>query len=83
MGSAADIVPERTTLPAPRAAATGCRAYDLHRHATLTVFGEGGRAPGSRWSILRSRTGRERRESFDAFVRDLRIVARDGRSRTS
>ena len=41
MGSAADFLPERTTLPALRTAAAGCRGCDLYKDATQTVFGEG------------------------------------------
>jgi DNA polymerase len=40
-GSAASLVPERPTLAATRAAARGCRACDLWRTGTQTVFGEG------------------------------------------
>jgi uracil-DNA glycosylase len=43
MTSAADYLPERTTLPALREAAAGCRGCDLYRDATQTVFGEGPR----------------------------------------
>jgi uracil-DNA glycosylase len=35
------LIPERPTLKAVREAAKGCRACDLHKHATQTVFGEG------------------------------------------
>ena len=41
MTSAADFLPPRTTLPALRKAAAGCRGCDLYRDATQTVFGEG------------------------------------------
>jgi DNA polymerase len=41
MGSAADFMPERMTLPALREAAAECRGCDLYRDATQTVFGEG------------------------------------------
>ncbi|HJR53003.1 MAG TPA: UdgX family uracil-DNA binding protein, partial [Gemmatimonadota bacterium] len=43
MGSAADFMPERTSLPALREAAAECRGCDLYRGATQTVFGEGPR----------------------------------------
>jgi uracil-DNA glycosylase family protein len=43
MTSAADFLPDRTTLPALRDAAAGCRGCDLYRDATQTVFGEGPR----------------------------------------
>jgi uracil-DNA glycosylase len=39
--SAEDFMPERTTLPALREAAAGCRGCDLYEDATQTVFGEG------------------------------------------
>jgi uracil-DNA glycosylase len=60
MGSAADFMPERTTLPALREAAAGCRGCDLYKDATQTVFGEGrkdarivmvGEQPGDREDI--------------------------------
>jgi DNA polymerase len=35
------LIPERPTLKAVREAAKGCRACDLYKHATQTVFGEG------------------------------------------
>jgi uracil-DNA glycosylase len=41
MTSAADFLPDRTTLPALRRAAAECRGCDLYRDATRTVFGEG------------------------------------------
>jgi uracil-DNA glycosylase len=41
MTSAADFLPDRTTLPALRKAAAGCRGCDLFRDATQAVFGEG------------------------------------------
>jgi uracil-DNA glycosylase family protein len=38
----ADLAPGRgRSLPAAREAAKGCRACDLYKHATQTVFGEG------------------------------------------
>jgi uracil-DNA glycosylase len=41
--TAAPLVPERPTLPSLRDAARGCRACDLWRTGTQTVFGEGAR----------------------------------------
>lgn len=41
MGSAADFLPERTTLPSLRAAVQSCEGCELHRDATQAVFGEG------------------------------------------
>jgi uracil-DNA glycosylase family protein len=40
-GSAAPLVPEHPTLPALKQAAAGCKACDLWRTGTQTVFGEG------------------------------------------
>ena len=60
MGSAADFMPKRTTLPALRKAAADCRGCDLYKDATQTVFGEGrndarimmvGEQPGDREDI--------------------------------
>jgi uracil-DNA glycosylase family protein len=60
MSSAADFMPERTTLPSLRKAAAGCRGCDLYEDATQTVFGEGrkdarivmvGEQPGDREDI--------------------------------
>ncbi|HKC24089.1 MAG TPA: UdgX family uracil-DNA binding protein [Thermoanaerobaculia bacterium] len=42
-GSAAPLVPERPTLPLLREKAAACRACDLWRTGTQTVFGEGAR----------------------------------------
>jgi uracil-DNA glycosylase len=60
MGSATDFLPKRTTVPALRKAAAGCRGCDLYRDATQTVFGEGpedarivmvGEQPGDREDV--------------------------------
>ena len=40
---AADLIPKRSTLTSVRAAAKGCRACDLWKCGTQTVFGEGAR----------------------------------------
>jgi DNA polymerase len=42
-GSAAALVPENPTLPKLREASAGCRACDLWKTGTQTVFGEGTR----------------------------------------
>ena len=42
--TAADLIPERATLPQLRERAAGCTACDLWRNATQTVFGEGPRS---------------------------------------
>jgi uracil-DNA glycosylase len=41
VGSAAALVPERPSLPKLREAAAGCKACDLWKTGTQTVFGEG------------------------------------------
>jgi DNA polymerase len=41
--SATRLIPDRPTLPGLRAAAAGCRACDLWKRGTQTVFGEGPR----------------------------------------
>jgi uracil-DNA glycosylase family protein len=41
MTTAADFLPERTTLPSLRKAAETCEGCELYRDATQTVFGEG------------------------------------------
>ena len=43
-GTAAPLVPARPTLASLRAAAAKCRACDLWKRGTQTVFGEGARA---------------------------------------
>ena len=42
-GTAGILVPDRPTLPKLREAAAGCKACDLWRTGTQTVFGEGSR----------------------------------------
>jgi DNA polymerase len=41
MGTAAELIPLRPTLPALREAAAGCKACPLWKSGTQTVFGEG------------------------------------------
>jgi uracil-DNA glycosylase len=57
---AEELIPERPTLPALQDAAAGCRACDLWRSGTQTVFGEGaqraqvmliGEQPGDREDV--------------------------------
>jgi uracil-DNA glycosylase family protein len=59
-GSAAALIPAKTTLPELRTIAAGCRACDLWKKGTQTVFGEGpssarvmfvGEQPGDREDI--------------------------------
>jgi uracil-DNA glycosylase family protein len=42
--SAADLIPQRPTIPRLREAAAGCRACPLWKSGTQTVFGEGRRS---------------------------------------
>jgi len=42
-GSAKDFFPDKLTLPSLREAAAGCKACDLWKLGTQTVFGEGRR----------------------------------------
>jgi uracil-DNA glycosylase len=60
LGSAAALIPARSTLPELRTIATDCRACDLWKKGTQTVFGEGpssarvmfvGEQPGDREDI--------------------------------
>ena len=44
LATAAPLIPPRPTLPSLREAAAVCRACDLWRRGTQTVFGEGARA---------------------------------------
>jgi len=43
-GSAEEFFPDKLTLPSLREAAAGCKACDLWKRGTQTVFGEGRRA---------------------------------------
>ena len=43
LGSAKDFFPDKSTLPAFKAAAADCKACDLWKRGTQTVFGEGAR----------------------------------------
>jgi DNA polymerase len=40
-----DLLPDRPSLASVRQIAAGCKACDLHKRATQTVFGEGPRRP--------------------------------------
>ncbi|MGH2667565.1 MAG: UdgX family uracil-DNA binding protein, partial [bacterium] len=44
VSSAADLIPDRPTLPKVREAAADCRACPLWKLGTQTVFGEGPKA---------------------------------------
>jgi DNA polymerase len=59
-------LPERTTLPALRAAARGCRGCALWEHATQTVFGEG--AASARVMLIGEQPGNEEDLTGRPFV---------------
>ncbi len=62
-GTAAPLIPPRPSLPKLRAAAAECKACDLWRHATQTVFGEG--RSGARILLVGEQPGdREDREGL-------------------
>ena len=61
VSTAAPLIPPKPTLPKLRAAAAGCRACDLWKRGTQTVFGEGspnakvmfvGEQPGDREDLV-------------------------------
>ncbi|MBD0317423.1 MAG: UdgX family uracil-DNA binding protein [Thermoleophilia bacterium] len=56
-GTAAPLVPEQPTLEKTREAAAGCKACDLWRTGTQTVFGEG--APGAAVMFVGEQPGNE------------------------
>jgi uracil-DNA glycosylase family protein len=64
--SAADFLPAQRTLAALRAAAAGCRGCDLWKHATQTVFGEGGR--DARVMLVGEQPGSEEDRAGHPFV---------------
>src|SRR3954466_14565502 len=59
-------VPEHPTLPSLREAAAGCRACDLWRNATQTVFGEG--EGGARLMLLGEQPGDKEDLAGEPFV---------------
>jgi DNA polymerase len=65
-GSAADFMPARKTLPALREAAARCRACDLYKRATQTVFGEG--KLGARVMMVGEQPGHEEDLAGRPFV---------------
>jgi len=65
-GSAADFLPPQQTLPALRAAASGCRGCDLWKRATQTAFGEG--PPGARVMLVGEQPGHEEDLTGRPFV---------------
>ena len=65
-GTAAELVPDRPTLPTLREAAAGCRACDLWEKGTQTVFGEG--AAGSRLMLVGEQPGDSEDREGHPFV---------------
>jgi uracil-DNA glycosylase family 4 len=64
--SAADLIPDRPTLDTVRAAAATCRACDLWKLGTQTVFGEG--APHAELMFVGEQPGHEEDLSGRPFV---------------
>ena len=64
--TAAPLVPDRPTLPKLKAAAAGCKACDLWKSGTQTVFGEGRRK--SRIMFVGEQPGNEEDLSGVPFV---------------
>src|SRR5467141_3300921 len=64
--SAADLIPKRPTLASVRAAAKGCRACDLWKCGTQTVFGEG--APRAAVMFVGEQPGNDEDLSGHPFV---------------
>jgi DNA polymerase len=65
-GSAASIIPEHPTLEILRESAAGCKACDLWKTGTQTVFGEGSEA--SRFLLVGEQPGHEEDLSGRPFV---------------
>jgi DNA polymerase len=65
-GTAADLIPDRPTLKKLREAAKDCRACDLWRLGTQTVFGEG--SPNARLMLVGEQPGNEEDLTGRPFV---------------
>jgi uracil-DNA glycosylase family protein len=65
-GSAAEFMPARKTLPALREAAAACRACDLYKRGTQTVFGEG--RPHAKVMLIGEQPGHEEDLAGRPFV---------------
>jgi len=65
-GSAAHFMPARKTLAALREAAAGCRACDLYKRGTQTVFGEG--RPHAKVMLVGEQPGHEEDLAGRPFV---------------
>jgi uracil-DNA glycosylase len=63
---ATELIPPRPTLPALREAAAGCRACDLWRDATQTVFGAGTR--NARLMLVGEQPGDQEDRAGEVFV---------------
>jgi uracil-DNA glycosylase family protein len=63
---ATELIPPRPTLPALREAAAGCRACDLWRDATQTVFGAGTR--NARLMLVGEQPGDQEDQAGEVFV---------------
>jgi DNA polymerase len=64
--SAADFIPENLDPDSLRRAAAGCRGCELYRHATQTVFGEGG--PHAKLVLIGEQPGDREDRSGHPFV---------------
>jgi DNA polymerase len=64
--TAAELIPERPTLPRLREAARTCTACDLHERGTQTVFGEGGK--GARVMFVGEQPGNDEDLAGRPFV---------------
>jgi uracil-DNA glycosylase family protein len=65
-GSAATLIPDRPTVPRVREAAQECRACDLWKRGTQTVFGEG--APKAELMLVGEQPGNEEDLAGHPFV---------------
>jgi len=65
-GTAQPLIPPKPTLPALRAAASGCKACDLWKTGTQTVFGEG--RPGSKIMFVGEQPGDREDRAGSPFV---------------
>ncbi len=64
--SAAELIPDKPTLPKVREAAKGCKACDLWERGTQTVFGQG--PPGAEVMLVGEQPGDQEDLSGEPFV---------------
>jgi len=64
--SAADLIPDHPTLASVREAATNCRACDLWKRGTQTVFGEG--SPNAKLMLVGEQPGNDEDLAGHPFV---------------